>query len=348
MDELQGIAWHDGRVRILDQTRLPEELVLLEISDYQGVVKAIREMNVRGAPAIGIAAAYGVVLSVWYLEESDRPGFLQTVNQAVEALGHARPTARNLFWTLERMRTALMRLLSRPLREIKQALLAEAQLIHSDDVERCRAIGRTGAGLLPQNVSVMTYCNAGAYATGGHGTALGIIRSAVQQGKKVQVYACETRPLLQGSRITAWELAEEEIPVTVLCDNMAAWAMARGLVQMIIVGADRIARNGDTANKIGTSGLAILARHFRIPFYIAAPLSTFDPEIRTGEQIPIEQRSALEVERCGGVRAVPEGVPVLNPAFDVTPARLIDAFITEKGILRPPYEESLAKIELKA
>ncbi|HOT98146.1 MAG TPA: S-methyl-5-thioribose-1-phosphate isomerase [bacterium] len=348
MDELRGIAWHDGRVRILDQTRLPEELVLLEISDYQGIVKAIREMNVRGAPAIGIAAAYGVVLSIWYLEESDRPSFLQTVNQALEALGHARPTARNLFWALERMRAALMRLLSRPLREIKRALLAEAQQIHADDVERCRAIGRMGAGLLPQTSSVMTYCNAGAYATGGYGTALGIIRSAMQTGKKVQVYACETRPLLQGSRITAWELAEEEIPVTVLCDNMAAYAMARGLVQMVIVGADRIARNGDTANKIGTCGLAVLARHYRIPFYIAAPLSTFDPEIRSGDNIPIEQRSAAEIEICGGLRVVPEGVPVLNPAFDITPAKLIDAFITEKGILRPPYDESLAIIELKA
>ncbi|HNW58466.1 MAG TPA: S-methyl-5-thioribose-1-phosphate isomerase [bacterium] len=348
MDELQGIAWHDGRVRILDQTRLPEELVLLEISDYQGIVKAIKEMNVRGAPAIGIAAAYGVVLSVWSLEESDRPAFLERVNQAVEALGRARPTARNLFWALERMRAALMRLLSRPLREIRLALLAEAQQIHADDIERCRAIGRHGAALLPQTIAVMTYCNAGAYATGGFGTALGIIRTAAQQGKKVQVYACETRPLLQGSRITAWELAEDEIPVTVLCDNMAAYAMARGLVQMVIVGADRIARNGDTANKIGTYNLAILAQHHRIPFYIAAPLSTFDAEIRSGDHIPIEQRPGAEVEMCGGRRVVPEGVPILNPSFDVTPAKYIDAFITEKGILRPPFEESLGRIELKA
>lgn len=348
LDELQGISWHDGRVRILDQTRLPEELVLLEISDYQGIIRAITEMNVRGAPAIGIAAAYGIVLAVWPLEESDRPAFLQRVNQASEALARSRPTARNLFWALERMRAALMRLLSRPLREIKLALLEEAQKIHADDIERCRAIGHIGAALLPQTASILTHCNAGAYATGGFGTALGVIRTAVSQGKKVQVYACETRPLLQGSRITAWELAEDEIPVTVLCDNMAAYAMARGLVQLVIVGADRIARNGDTANKIGTYGLAILARHHRIPFYVAAPLSTFDPEIRSGDHITIEQRGPAEVELCGTTRVVPEGVPVLNPSFDVTPAKLIDAFITEKGLFRPPYEESLAGLQVKA
>jgi methylthioribose-1-phosphate isomerase len=348
MDELQGIAWHDGKVRILDQTRLPNELVLLEISDYQGIARAITEMNVRGAPAIGIAAAYGVVLAVWYMEESDRPAFLQRANQAMEALGHTRPTARNLFWALERMRNALMHLLSRPIHEIKLALLQEAQNIHLDDVERCKAIGRFGAALLTQNASVMTHCNAGAFATGGYGTALGVIRAAVSQGKKVQVYACETRPLLQGSRITAFELAEEEIPVTVLTDSMVAYAMARGLVQVVIVGADRIARNGDTANKIGTYGLAILARHHRIPFYIAAPISTFDLELRNGEHINIEQRAASEVERCGSIIAVPEGVPVLNPAFDVTPAQFIDAFITEKGILRPPFEESLAILQVKA
>ena len=348
MDELQSIAWLDGKVRILDQTRLPEELVLLEISDYQGIVRAITEMNLRGAPAIGIAAAFGIVLSVWYMEESDRPAFLQRANLASDALARTRPTARNLFWAIERMRNTLMRLLSRPMREIKLALLDEAQKIHADDIERCRAIGRFGAALLPQTAAVLTHCNAGAFATGGYGTALGIIRAAVGQGKKVQVYACETRPLLQGSRITAFELAEEEIPVTVLCDNMAAYTMAKGLVQMVIVGADCIARNGDTANKIGTYGLAILARHHRIPFYIAAPLSTFDPEVRSGDRITIEQRSAREVEFCGPTRVTPEGVPVLNPAFDVTPAKLIDAFITEKGILRPPFEESLAIFEVKA
>ncbi len=348
MDELQSVVWYDGKVRILDQTRLPNELVLLEISDYQGIVRAITEMNVRGAPAIGITAAYGVVLAVWDMEESDRPAFLQRANQAIEALGRTRPTARDLFWALERMRNALMHLLSRPMREIKLALLQEAQHIHAEDLQRCQAIGRFGAALLPPTSTVMTHCNAGAFATGGYGTALGVIRSAVSQGKKVHVYASETRPLLQGSRITAYELSEADIPVTVLCDNMAGYAMARGLVQVVIVGADRIARNGDTANKIGTYGLAILAHFHRIPFYVAAPLSTFDMELRNGEQIPIEQRAAAEVQRCGALDAVPEGVPVLNPAFDVTPAKLIDAFITEKGILRPPYEESLAGLQVKA
>lgn len=348
MDELQAIAWHDGKVRILDQTRLPGELVLLEISDYQGVCRAITGLNLRGAPAIGIAAAYGVVLALWHMEESDRPAFVQRANTAIEALGQTRPTARNLFWALDLMRNNLMSVLSKPIREIKLALLHEAQRIHADDVERCKAIGRLGAALLTPNTSVLTHCNAGAFATGGYGTALGIVRAAVSQGKKVRVYACETRPLLQGSRITAFELAEEEIPVTVLCDSMAAYAMARGLVQFVIVGADRIARNGDAANKIGTYGLAILARHHRIPFYMAAPLSTFDPDLRSGEQIPIEQRPAVEVTQFNGIQVVPEGVPVLNPAFDVTPAKLIDAFITEKGILRPPFEESLANLKVKA
>lgn len=348
MDELQAITWHDGKVRILDQTRLPGDLVLLEISDYQGVCKAISGLNLRGAPAIGIAAAYGVVLALWHMEESDRPAFVQRANTAIEALGQTRPTARNLFWALERMRNTLMSVLSKPIREIKLALLSEAQRIHADDVERCKTIGRLGAALLTPNTSVLTHCNAGAFATGGYGTALGIVRAAISQGKKVRVYACETRPLLQGSRITAFELAEEEIPVTVLCDSMAAYAMARGLVQFVIVGADRIARNGDAANKIGTYGLAILARHHRIPFYMAAPLSTFDPDLRSGDQIPIEQRPATEVAQFNGIQIIPEGVPVLNPAFDVTPAKLIDAFITEKGILRPPFEESLANLKVKA
>lgn len=345
MDELQSIAWHDGRVRILDQTRLPGELVLLEISDHHGVIKAIKQLSIRGAPAIGIAAAYGVVLAVWEVEESDRTAFIERANHAIDLIRASRPTARNLFWALERMRGALTRHLNRPLHEIKQALLREAQAIQADDVQRCQQIGRHGAALLTQNCAVLTHCNAGALATGGYGTALGIVRSAISLGKKVEVYACETRPLLQGARITAFELSDEGIPVTVLCDTMAAYVMQRNMVQFVLVGADRIARNGDTANKIGTYGLAILARHHRIPFYVAAPLSTFDFDLRNGEQIPIEHRSADEVTHCGGLQSVPDGVPVINPAFDVTPASLIDAFITDNGIFRPPFEASLQPLK---
>ncbi len=345
MEELQSIVWHNGRVRILDQTRLPGELVLLEISDHHGVVKAIKQLSIRGAPAIGIAAAYGVVLSIWEMEESDRSAFFERVNQAIELLRASRPTAKNLFWALESMRQVLTRHLNRPVHEIRGALLQEAQRIQADDLERCRQIGRYGAALLTPSCAVLTHCNAGALATAGHGTALGIVRSAISLGKKVRVFACETRPLLQGARITAFELHEDAIPVTVLCDNMAAHVMSRSMVQFVIVGADRIARNGDTANKIGTFGLAILARHFRIPFYVAAPLSTFDLDLRNGEQIPIENRGDEEVRCCGSLTAVPEGVPVLNPAFDVTPGALIDAFITEKGILRSPYDASLDPIK---
>jgi len=344
MNELPSIAWHNGKVRILDQVQLPEELVMLEISDHHGVVRAIKSMNIRGAPAIGIAAAFGVVLSVWEAPESDRAHFFENVNKAIDDLRVSRPTAKNLFVALERMRHTLTQHLSRPLRDIKQSLLAEAQAILQDDIQRCQKIGKTGAQLLTGSCGVLTHCNAGALATGGQGTALGIIRSAVEQGKKVQVYACETRPLLQGARLTAFELTEDNIPVTVICDNMAAWVMQRGLVQFVIVGADRIARNGDTANKIGTYGLAVLAKSHRIPFYIAAPLTTFDADIRSGDQIPIETRNEDEIRRWQGKQLVPDEAKVLNPAFDITPNQLIDAFITDKGIVRMPFEANFAQI----
>ncbi len=341
MDELQAVQWHNGKVRLLDQTKLPEELILLEISDYQGIVKSIKSLAVRGAPAIGVAAAFGVVLAVWDADEADRAGFLTRANEAIDALKQTRPTARNLFWALEKMRNAMSKNLSKPLRDVKKAMLHQAQDILADDISRCKKIGEHGAGLLPFRCTVLTHCNAGALATGGFGTALGVIRAAIDQGKKIKVYADETRPLLQGARLTTFELMEDDIDVTLITDSMAAYVMKKGLVQVVVVGADRIARNGDVANKIGTYGLAILAREHKIPFIVAAPLSTFDANIRSGDDIPIEERDADEVRRIGGALIAPEDVNVFNPAFDVTPHALISAIVSERGVIRFPTEEKL-------
>jgi len=343
MQDLPTIAWHDGKVRILDQTQLPHELVMLEISDYHGIIQAIKSLSIRGAPAIGLAAAFAVVLAVWHESESDRPGFLEKANLAINEIKAARPTARNLFWAVERMRETLAKNLNRPLHEIKQNLLVTAQGLLQDDLKRCQAIGKFGASLLPDRCAVLTHCNAGALATAGYGTALGVIRAAVQQGKKIQVYSCETRPLMQGSRLTAFELMEEGIPVTVICDNMAAGLMRRNMVQLVLVGADRIAANGDAANKIGTYGLAVLAKHHNIPFYVAAPWSTIDLELSNGNLIPIEERPGDEVRKCHGQLIAPEDVPVWNPAFDVTPNNLIDILITDRGVIRPPFGPSLVQ-----
>ncbi len=344
MDEIRAVQWHDGKVRLLDQRLLPNELVLLEISDYHGVVNAIRSMSVRGAPAIGIAAAFGIVLSVWHANEADRRTFLEKANAAMDELKTTRPTAKNLFWALDRMRWVLSRNLSRPLREIKLALLSEAQSILDDDIERCKRIGGLGAKLLPNRCTVLTHCNAGALATGGYGTALGIIRAAIETGKKVKVFVDETRPLLQGARLTAFELMEDGIDVTLICDSAAAYVMKQERVQFVIVGADRITRNGDVANKIGTYHLAVLAKHHNIPFIVAAPLSTCDFDIASGEEIPIEERDAAEVRHVGSVLVAPEDVPVYNPAFDVTPHELITAIVTDAGVAKPPFDETLAKM----
>jgi methylthioribose-1-phosphate isomerase len=344
MQDLPTIAWHDGKVRILDQTQLPHELVMLEISDYPGVIQAIKSMAIRGAPAIGVAAAFAVVLSVWHEADSDRAGFLEKANKAINEIKQSRPTAKNLFWAVERMRETMAKNLNRPLHEIKIELLRMAQWILDDDVQRCKAIGKFGASLLPDRCAVLTHCNAGALATAGYGTALGVIRSAVEQGKKIQVYADETRPLLQGARLTAFELMEDNIPVTLICDNMAAALMRRGMVQLVLVGADRIAANGDTANKIGTYGLAVLAKHHKIPLYVAAPWSTIDMELNNGNLIPIEERSADEVRRFQARPIAPDDVPVWNPAFDVTPNNLIDIIITDRGVIRPPFNVNLAQM----
>ncbi len=341
MDDLYAVSWHEGKVRLLDQTKLPDELILLQISDYKHIVSSIKTLVVRGAPAIGIAAAFGVVLAVWDADEADRAGFLNRANTAIEELKATRPTAKNLFWALEQMRKTMSQNLNRPLLDVKKAMLKQAQAIMQDDIDRCRKIGEHGQELLPFRSTVLTHCNAGALATGGHGTALGIVRSAIEKGKKIKVFADETRPLLQGARLTTFELMDDNIDVTLITDSMAAYTMKKGMIDVVVVGADRIARNGDVANKIGTYGLSILAKEHKIPFIVAAPLSTFDADLASGEDIPIEERDADEVRKIGNMFIAPEDVPVFNPAFDVTPHTFISAIVSEKGVVRFPNAEKL-------
>jgi methylthioribose-1-phosphate isomerase len=342
---LSPVSWNQGRVRILDQTRLPGEEVWLELDRLDQLDEAIRTLRVRGAPAIGVAAALGCAMVAHGLRGQDGEQVARAVEAAADQLGRTRPTAVNLFWALDRMRRALRARAGQPAEELRAALRAEALAIHADDVAACRALGVHGAALLPDPAVVLTHCNAGALATAGHGTALGVIRAAVEAGKRVRVFADETRPLLQGARLTAWELMRDGIEVTLVCDNMAGALMRRGGVDACVVGADRIARNGDAANKIGTYGLAVLARRHGIPFYVAAPFSTVDPTLATGEDIPIEERDPREVCELQGVRLAPAGVRVWNPAFDVTPAELIAALITERGVIpAPDLEAGLARL----
>lgn len=330
------IAWVggiDGHVQLIDQTLLPSECRMVTCRDIQTLWEAIRNLRVRGAPAIGVATAYGVVLGV---RDADRTETLfEKLAEACEYLATCRPTAVNLFWALDRMRQAANDLRHLPADRLKQALLAEAQAIRDDDAATCRAIGQAGRHLIREGDGVLTHCNAGGLATAEYGTALAVMYAAHEQGRRFRVYADETRPLLQGARLTAWELAQAGIPVTVICDNMAGLVMRQGRVNLVVTGADRIARNGDTANKIGTYGLAVLAKAHQIPFYVAAPLSTFDRQTPDGTGIPIEERAAEEISKGFGRVTVPDGVACYNPAFDVTPAELIDGIITEKGIIRP-------------
>lgn len=332
--EFRAVDWEDDRVVLLDQTRLPGEEVYLRLDHWQEVRDAIRDMRVRGAPAIGIAAAYGVVLAA--LE-----GGSEEVERACRELEAARPTAVNLPWAVGRMRVAAGRSLPDGL---VHGLLEEAHRIAREQDAADRAIGDLGAELLPPDCRVLTHCNAGGLATYSFGTALGVIKEGFRRGKVRLVWVDETRPLLQGARLTAWELRREGVDLAVICDNMAGHLMSRGEVDVVVTGADRIAANGDTANKIGTYALAVLARRHDIPFYVAAPLSTLDPEIPEGSAIPIEERDAAEVTDWGGRRIVPEGVPARNFAFDVTPAELITAIITERGVARAPYVESLHRL----
>ena len=339
---IQPIRYADGVLSLLDQRRLPVEEIWLDYTDYREVAEAIRSMVVRGAPAIGVTAAFGALLGARASNASDFETFWSELNQICDLLGATRPTAVNLFWALERVKSLVRANPEQPVNNLKIGLEYEAMAIAEEDVRINMAMGRHGAQLLPQTVRVLTHCNAGALATAGYGTALGVIRAAVAAGKQVSVLADETRPFLQGSRLTAWELQRDGIPVTLICDNMAGALMAQGEIDAVIVGADRIAANGDTANKIGTYTVAVLAKEHGIPFYVAAPTSTVDLTLTDGSQIPIEQRDPREVTHSGDIQLVPEGVAVRNPAFDVTPARLITAIITEQGVARGNYLDNLA------
>jgi len=342
------VAWDDGAVVLIDQTVLPDRLAWRRCEDIPSLCLAIRELAVRGAPAIGVAAAFGLALS-WRLASNrhrDVPAMLEQLEVDRRTLAATRPTAVNLFWALERA-GSLARLLvgeGRSAEEVAAELLGEARRILDEDIAMCRALGRAGAELLPQTATVLTHCNAGGLATGGYGTAVGVVYGAREMGKTIKVFADETRPLLQGARLTAWELANQGIDVTVICDSAAATVLRQGKIDAVITGADRIAANGDAANKIGTYPLSVLARRHGVPFYIAAPGSTFDPHTACGEDIVIEERDPDEVHLWRGVRATPAGAGAWNPAFDVTPAELITAFITEYGVLKPPFASSLAPV----
>lgn len=339
---LRWVGGTDGYLVLIDQTLLPVEFREIECRTIETTWEAIKLLRVRGAPAIGIAAAYGVCLGVQSVIDSTRVAFMQRLREVCDYLASSRPTAVNLFWALERMRrTAQLLPESQLAPQIAERLLVEARAIEAEDREMCREIGRYGEQLLADNSGVLTHCNAGGLATADYGTALAVIFSAHEAGKHLRVFADETRPLLQGARLTAWELVNRGIDATLICDSMAAQVMREGRIQAVVVGADRIAANGDTANKIGTYGVAVLARHHRIPFYVAAPSSTFDFAIDSGAEIPIEHRNPLEITHGFGKQTAPEGVGVYNPAFDVTPAELIAAFVTERGVLRPPYRETL-------
>lgn len=337
------IEWVDGKVRIIDQQRLPSELVYIDLETPEELAEAIKALKIRGAPALGVVGAYGVVLGA---ESSgdDSESLRDRIGEVIELLASTRPTAVNLFWALEKMKRVLARNPKKAGSELKELLLKEALSIERDEEAVCRQIGLNGQELIPQKACVLTHCNAGALATPGWGTALGVIYAAKEAGKEVRVLARETRPLLQGARLTTWELKANGVPVTLITDGAAGLFVQRGEVDLVLVGADRIAGNGDVANKVGTYPLAVLAKENEVPFYVAAPLSTFDLSLPRGEEIPIEERAADEVAEISGKRLCPEGIEVRNPAFDVTPARYVSAIVTEKGIIRPPFEESISKL----
>jgi methylthioribose-1-phosphate isomerase len=342
------LTWTPEGVRFIDQTRLPLEESYVLATTWQQVADAIVTMVVRGAPAIGVSAAYGIALGAERSSARSAEQFAPEFERICAGLAATRPTAVNLFWAIDRIKLLFGPLAAagKPLDEIRRKLLAEAHAMYDEDIAACKALGAHGAPLLPDEGGVLTHCNAGALATCGYGTALGVIRAAVERGKRIHVFADETRPFLQGARLTAWELMADGIPTTVLCDNMAASLMRAGRIQAVVVGADRIAANGDVANKIGTYNVAILAREHGIPFYVAAPWSTIDLATETGDAIPIEERPAIEVTHHGGKQLTPHGVGIRNPAFDVTPAKYVTAVITERGVLRAPYNESLREMEL--
>jgi len=335
---IQTIQWTDEGVVMIDQTRLPSEERYVTCRNYQEVAEAIRTMVIRGAPAIGVAAAMGVAIGV---AQADAANLDAQFARICDELGSTRPTAVNLFWGIDRMKRLYTSVRHLPWEQIRDRLITEAVLIREEDIEINRAIGRHGAPLVPDGRTILTHCNAGALATAGYGTALGVVRAAVEAGKNIDVYADETRPFLQGARLTVWELQHDGIRATLITDNMAGHFLHAGRIGCVIVGADRIAANGDVANKIGTYGVAVLAKENNVPFYVAAPVSTLDLTLPDGTHIPIEERGAAEVTHMQGVRVAPEGTEVRNPAFDVTPNRYVTAIITEQGVARAPYNESL-------
>jgi methylthioribose-1-phosphate isomerase len=335
---VETIQWTDSGVVMIDQTRLPREQVFVTCTDYIQVAEAIRSMVIRGAPAIGVAAAMGVAIGVQGTAAADLPSQFAVI---CETLAATRPTAVNLFWAIDRMKKLYSEVEGEPIDIIRARLIREAQQIRIEDIAICEAIGRHGADLVPDGKTVLTHCNAGALATAGYGTALGVIRAAVSAGKKIDVFADETRPFLQGSRLTVWELDQDGIAATLITDNMAGHFLKSGRIGCVVVGADRIASNGDVANKIGTYSVAVLAKENNVPFYVAAPISTLDLTLASGDEIPIEQRPSYEVTHVFGVPVAPEGIAVENPAFDVTPNRYVAGIITERGVARAPYTESL-------
>ena len=342
MSSFKTIEWKDNKVIMIDQTKLPNEEVYLECQTYEDVADAIKKMVIRGAPAIGVAAAMGIALGAINIETSDRDRFLGEVNKITDVLLATRPTAVNLFWAGKRM----LRVLNEQegnIDQIKRRLVLEANNVLLEDIDTCRNIGRVGAELIKDNSIILTHCNAGALATGGYGTALGVVRSAVEAGKNIKVIATETRPFLQGTRLTAWELDKDGIPVSLITDNMVGHIMSKGMVDAVVLGADRIARNGDVANKIGTYSISVLAKSHGIPFYVAAPISTIDYDCPDGSSIPIEERDINEVTHIAGIKISPD-VNVYNPAFDITPSENVSAIITEKAAVREPYIEGLSEL----
>ena len=339
---MQPVEFLGTKIKIVDQTQLPGRLVFVTFRSYTEVVDAIKALKVRGAPAVGVAAAYGIALGAQDIKASDKSDFLSQLDKILHAFAASRPTAVNLFAAIDRMKSAAS---AADLAAIKQALIDEAKAIHADEQAATERLSRIGAELIQDGFTVLTHCNAGPLATAGYGTALGVIKAAAEQGKKkIEVIATETRPLLQGARLTAWELMQDNIPVTLITDSMAGYFMSRGKVSCVLLGADRIAANGDTANKIGSYTLAVLAKENGIPFYVAAPTSTIDLSLKSGTEIPIEERDPEEVTHVAGIRLAPKGVKAANPAFDVTPHKYITAIITEKGIVREPYSLGLKKL----
>ena len=341
MKDLKIIEWLGDRIRIIDQTQLPHKEVFLELRDYREVADAIKKLRIRGAPDIGVAAAYGFALGAQAIKASSKKDFLTKLRPITKTLASSRPTAVNLFWSLERMNKVAES--GGNVTAIKKALIAEAKLIDRENDEANRRLSELGAELIDDGFTILTHCNTGSLATAAYGTALGVIKMAHEQSKKVKVYATETRPLLQGARLTTWELLKEKIPVTLITDSMAGYFMSRGTINCVIVGADRIAANGDVANKIGTYTLAVLAAENDIPFYVATPMSTVDFSLSSGADIPIEERNPEEVIHIQGIRIAPAKVKAANPAFDVTPHRYVSAIITEKGISRKPYLKNLKR-----